>query len=437
MQYVITLNRIGKKFRRYHTARPNTIKEWVTKRFMRFGPSELFWALRDVSLALRAETMLGIIGTNGSGKSTLLRLLGGVLRPDEGSMKVKGRMGALIELGAGFHPDLSGRENVYIYGVLAGLTRSEVSSRFDSIVSFAEMERFIDNPYRTYSSGMQMRLAFSAAMHTEPEIMLIDEVLAVGDIAFQEKCLNRIGELRKSGCAMVLVSHDVEKVREICDEAAWLRSGRLVMQGDKKEVIDSYISSTSGQIHHRTPSSASSCITPSGFELRLNENRFGSLEMEILNVRVLDSYCTPVAEVESGKPFRVEIEYLAPNPVVSPIFGVILSDEVHMDCCDVNTAASGFKLPSLHGRGKVHLILDRVDLTEGTYYVDAGVYEESWQYSYDFHWHVYPFTVRASGNRKGILSPPHKWQLVENEADGPENSASQSHSLYSKSVGRG
>jgi len=232
MRGTVVVQGLGKQFRRYHRDRPVTLKEAVVRGLRQMKPVEQFWALREVSCSVAAGRTLGMIGNNGAGKSTLLRLIGGVGRPDEGSVQVHGRIGALLDLGLGFHPDLTGRENVFVSGVIAGLTRHEVAQRFDSIVAFAELQQSIDSPLRTYSSGMQMRLAFAVAIHTEPEILLIDEVLAVGDLAFQRKCLQRIARFKAEGCTILLVSHDATLIQQLCDEVLWLRGGRLVAHGD-------------------------------------------------------------------------------------------------------------------------------------------------------------------------------------------------------------
>jgi lipopolysaccharide transport system ATP-binding protein len=209
--------------------------------------TESFWALRDVSFRVPRGTMCGVIGRNGAGKSTLLRLLGRVDVPHEGSLRVRGRVGALLTLGTGFHPDLTGRENVYVSGVVYGLTRAEVRQRFDSIVAFAEVEQFIDSPLRIYSTGMAMRLAFAVACHLEPDVLLIDEVLSVGDAAFEGKCLDRIRRFKASGCTIILISHGLDQIHAMCDEAIWLESGRLAAQGKPEYVIDRYLNATIGK----------------------------------------------------------------------------------------------------------------------------------------------------------------------------------------------
>jgi lipopolysaccharide transport system ATP-binding protein len=251
MHYAVVVESLGKQFYRSHPDRPRTLHEALVKGLRGLQHSEGFWALQDVSFNVKPGRALGIIGSNGSGKSTLLRLIGGVGKADKGSVVVNGRIGALLDFGAGFNPDLTGRENVIVGGVIAGLTRREVSKRFDSIVAFAEIEPFIDNPLRTYSSGMQMRLGFAVAVHVEAQVLLIDEVLSVGDHAFQHKCLDRIGRFKADGCTIILVSHDTELVREFCDEALWLNSGRLVARGRPEMVVDRYIAAADATIDQR------------------------------------------------------------------------------------------------------------------------------------------------------------------------------------------
>ncbi len=240
MSDAIIVENLGKKFRRFHQDRPYTFQEAITRGFKRMRSVDEFWALRNVSFSIPKGKMLGVVGHNGAGKSTLLRLVGKLGRPDEGKIETSGRMGALLSLGAGFHPELTGRENIFINGVISGLLRSEVKGQFDSIVDFAELEDFIDNPLHTYSNGMRMRLGFAVAAHIHPEILLIDEVLAVGDMAFQKKCLNRIHKFRESGCTILLVSHQTSFMEEYCDSVIWLNKGNIQDMGDPQNVIHSY-----------------------------------------------------------------------------------------------------------------------------------------------------------------------------------------------------
>jgi lipopolysaccharide transport system ATP-binding protein len=231
---------LGKRFRRYHKDRPFTLQEAVVTGFGRLHPVDWFWALREISFSVPRGEVLGVIGANGAGKSTLLGLIGGIGRPEEGRLEVNGRVGGLLELGAGFHPDLTGRENLIVNGIICGLTRREVDQRFAEIVAFAELEEAIDDPLRTYSTGMRMRLGFSIAVHTEPEILLVDEILAVGDIAFQQKCLERIRQYQMRGSTILIVSHNTTQVRNFCDRVIWLQAGRIQACDGPGLVVNEY-----------------------------------------------------------------------------------------------------------------------------------------------------------------------------------------------------
>jgi lipopolysaccharide transport system ATP-binding protein len=245
MAVAVAMRSVGRAYRRFGSDRPWTWQDALVRGWRSLKPAETFWALRDVTFDIRRGRMVGIIGRNGAGKSTLLRLIGGVGRPNTGQIEVHGRIGALLELGAGFHPDLTGRENIEVNGVINGLTRAETAMQFEAIVRFAELEAFVENPLRTYSSGMVMRLAFAIAAHVQPDLLLIDEVLSVGDIAFQKKCLERIGEFRSSGCTILLVSHNTDQISALCDEALWLEAGRLAAHGPACEVVDRYMAALS------------------------------------------------------------------------------------------------------------------------------------------------------------------------------------------------
>lgn len=410
MDAVITVDNLSKRFRRRNANQPTTLKELVLKG-LRGLRAEYFWGLRDLSFRITAGRTVGIIGQNGAGKSTLLRMIGGVGKPDRGSVRTKGRISALLDLGAGFHPELTGRENVYIAGVIAGLTRAEISERFEAMVSFAELEDFIDNPFRTYSSGMQMRLAFAVAAHTDPQILVIDEVLAVGDIAFQRKCLQRIAQFKAEGCTIVLVSHEPALIRELCDEVLWLRSGQLVAHGAADVVVGQYVAEMTVETRRRTPSLRPNRQLASGAELELNTNRFGSMDAEITEVRLLDAHGLPLANMESGDTLRVLIDYASSQPIPAPILSVSISREDGLVCYDTHTAVAGIETTMLAGQRSAVLHIDRLDLVGGLYYVDVGIHEQNWQYSYDYHWHVYPLTVNAGGTGKGILHTPHQWEV--------------------------
>src|SRR6187401_3595121 len=244
MTPAIELADVTKIYRRYGGRQFSTLKSALLRRSLLrdLRPQETFPALRNVSFSVPRGQTLGVIGRNGSGKSTALKLVAGITKPTSGTVRVDGRISALIELGAGFHPEISGRENVFINGIMLGLTKREIEQRFDEIVDFAELREFIDAPVKTYSSGMYMRLGFAVAIHVNPDVLLVDEVLAVGDEGFTHKCLDKFAELRRRGRTILLVTHSLSMVERFCDEALWLDGGRAQGHGDPRRVVDAYLS---------------------------------------------------------------------------------------------------------------------------------------------------------------------------------------------------
>ena len=312
----IEVSRVSKIYRRYSQRKQfATLKSALLSRSLikNLRPDETFTALNDISLTVPKGRTLGVIGRNGSGKSTLLKLVAGITKPSDGTVKVDGRISALIELGAGFHPEISGRENVFINGIMLGLTKREVTERFDEIVEFAEMKDFIDAPVKTYSSGMYMRLGFAVAIHVDPEVLLVDEVLAVGDEGFTHKCLDKFAEFKRRGKTILLVTHSLGMVERFCDEALWLDAGRIKGSGDPKRIVGAYITDVERQEERelaatdaRAQESASAAIVspdePASAVLpdnpvetatgpadmfRAAEGRWGSREVEITEVTLV------------------------------------------------------------------------------------------------------------------------------------------------------
>ncbi|WP_019486997.1 MULTISPECIES: ABC transporter ATP-binding protein [Kamptonema] len=403
----IIVEGLGKRFSKFSAKKPKTIMEAALSGMRRLNPEARFWALRDVSFTVPPGKMLGVIGRNGAGKSTLLLLVGGIGKPDEGKIIVNPRIGGLLDLGAGFHRDLTGRENVFVGGVVAGLTRQEVARRFDDIVEFAEMGQFIDSPMRTYSTGMQMRLGFSVAVHTDPKVLLIDEFISVGDVAFQAKCLQRMSEIKSSGCAIMLVSQNPRQIEQLCDEAIWLKEGKILMYGDPKMIAAQYAADM-GVENQELSLTQSPQIAKVFSPVESSENRVGTGEVEITSVRLL-----PVSEIRGGDPLDVEIEYISPEAILSPIFTVNISREDGKVCFDANTEKMQMAIPQIQGRGKIKLRIDRLDLGGGEYFVNVGVYKEKWGYPYDFHWQVYPLIVHAAVDYRTIIWPPCRWEISE------------------------
>ncbi len=371
----------------------------------RGGKEGTLWALRDVSFSVGPGEMLGVIGANGAGKSTLLRLLGGIGRPNEGSILTRGRIGALLDLGGGFLGDLTGRENAVLAGVVAGLLRADILARMEEIVAFAGLEKFIDFPVRTYSTGMMMRLAFSVAVHTDPEVLLVDEFLSVGDLAFQAKCDRRIKELRQTGCAVVMVSHGMDQVRKLCDRALWLKHGKVAAFGSPEVVAGLFETEMREETLRRTPPAAGRDL-PDGTRLVPRENRFGTFEVEIGPVEIL-----PGPRLRTGGPLEVVIGYRCPERVPTPVFVVSITREDGTVCLDTNTLLARADVPDLEGNGRIRLGIERLDLAPGAYFLDVGVFEREWKHAYDYHWHAYHLHMEGAPDQKGLLAPPCEWRM--------------------------
>ena len=413
----ISGRRISKRYRfRTHGRGRHTA---VLNEDLRFGSKRgEFWALHDVDIEVGPGQMLGVIGPNGAGKSTLLRLIGGVGRPTSGSIRVTGRMGSLLELGSDFHPELTGRENVIMSGIIAGLTRRQVLARMDAIVEFAELKPFIDSPVRAYSSGMLLRLGFSVAIHTEPEVLLIDEVLAVGDQSFRAKCLARVEQLRGRGCAILLVTHDMTMAAQLCDKVLWLNKGRVMQFGPADEVVRAFAASMDWETKSRTPVDWHAQLTTDGTELRMMENRFGSMELQVTDVRLIDGMGRRCRTLQAGERLRVEIDYRADQALPAPNFGVVIRQENNTVLFDETIPAAKVGLVTAYGPGSVALNFDRLDLNSGEYHIDVGVYRHDWAYAYDYHWRAYPLTILAATEVKGAVNPPHTWEGPEPPARG-------------------
>jgi lipopolysaccharide transport system ATP-binding protein len=415
----IVVSHVSKTFRRYHPERPRTIQEVLARGLRRLRTADRFWGLRDVSFEVPAGRTVGIIGTNGSGKSTLLRLVGGVGKVDEGQIQVRGRIGALLDLGSGFHPDLTGRENAIVSGVLAGLTRREVLARLDSIVAFAEVEKFIDNPMRTYSTGMQMRLAFATAVHIDPEVLLIDEVLSVGDTAFQRKCLQRIEQFKANGCSILLVSHESSVVQDLCDEALWINQGRLMAHDRAADVVGQYLDFISeravtparpeAEPHPVAPAPKPTVRTDLGSDVAINEDRFGSIELRITGVRLVGGDDQDVAAIDSGDQLRIDIAYLASEKVISPIFRVSILRDDGSIYCEVDSEKSELSLTAVEGPGCMQLFVDTSAFVPGRYRFNVAAGTHDHTYAYDQRSTIAELTIRGAGSAR---MPPHRWQLV-------------------------
>lgn len=398
-------------------------------------PDETFPALRGVSFQVPKGCTYGVIGRNGSGKSTLLKCVAGITRPNEGHIQVDGRISALIELGAGFHPEISGRENVFINGIMLGLSKREVARRFDEIVEFAELKDFIDAPVKTYSSGMYMRLGFAVAIHVDPDVLLVDEVLAVGDQGFTHKCLDKFAEFRRRNKTILLVTHSLDLVEKFCDRALWLDGGKTRAEGDPRRSVAAYIidvekaeerqlaKDEATRVAHAATEAASAegPLPDNPVEtgeapvnmFKATEGRWGSREVEIMAVTLRGPDGQPGHVFQSGDPIEIVMKVRAHEPVYDFVFGFGLFNADGVCCYGTNTNLSEFTPAEIAGDGEVRFQIDSLKLVEGTYKIDLAVHKLD-GYPYDYHRLLYTFRVKSRTKDVGIYRPDHRWTFTGN-----------------------
>lgn len=422
MKTVIEFTDVSKKFTLDYQ-RSRSLQDVIVNAFRRQPRvrPESFWALRDVCFQVGTGESVALIGTNGSGKSTALKLISRILPPTSGVLTVNGRVAALLELGAGFHPDLTGRENIALNGSILGLSRRFIRRQTDEIIAFSELERFIDVPVRNYSSGMLMRLGFSVATAFQPEILLVDEVLAVGDQAFQDRCLRRIREIQASGATIVMVSHDLNTVQMLCDRAIWLDDGRLRADGSPAEVATRYLTDIWQQEQSRAEAEverqdASSEEAPADTadEGSTVEARWGSGEVRIERVEMFDGEGQSTTVITMGAPFVIRMWYNAAQRVEQPAFGISFYDEQGHRINGPNTVWGRFDLPAVQGRGYVDYVVDALPLLNGRYDVTVAVYDKYVTHPYD-HWHRMSTLSVVPGKwerQDGVVYIPCRWHHV-------------------------
>jgi ABC-type polysaccharide/polyol phosphate transport system ATPase subunit len=433
--HAIELTNASKVYQRYgHRRQFATLKSALLSRSLvrDLNPTETFAAVKNVSFTVPGGQTLGVIGRNGSGKSTLLKLVAGIAKPTSGTVKVNGRISALIELGAGFHPEISGRENVFINGIMLGLTKREVARRFDEIVEFAELEDFIDAPVKTYSSGMYMRLGFAVAIHVDPDVLLVDEVLAVGDEGFTHKCLDKFAEFKRRGKTILLVTHSLGLVEKFCDEALWMDAGRMKVQGDPKRVVGAYVTDVGKAEELQlaasdarakasaltvSPDDAVSAVLPDhpietvegpADMFRATEGRWGSREIEITEVELVGPDGAAGHVFHTGEPLAVRVKLRAPIEMDDFVIGIGLFNAEGVCCYGTNTSLEEFKSVRMLGDGEVTFSVDRLDLVEGTYKLDVAVHKLD-GYPFDYHRLLYTFRVKSRTKDVGIYRLPHTW----------------------------
>jgi ABC-type polysaccharide/polyol phosphate transport system ATPase subunit len=412
----IEVRDVHKTYRRYGRRKSfGTLKSaLLTGRVARdLKADDTFEALKGVSFDVPAGKTFGIVGRNGSGKSTMLKLIAGIGRPNAGEVRVHGRVSALIELGAGFHPEISGRDNVFINGMMLGLSKREVASRFDEIVAFAELEDFIDEPVKTYSSGMYMRLGFSVAINVDPDVLLVDEVLAVGDEAFTHKCLDKFADFRRRGRTVLLVTHSLDMVSRFCDEAIWLDHGVIRGQGDPRRVIDAYLLDVAAAENTALNRSSTTTVVATAHEqpedmMKAVEGRWGSREAEITAVEFVRNDGASAHVFESGEPLAIRMHVRAHQPLEDFVFGVALFTADGVCCYGTNTDIEGAEPREFSGDAEVGFAIESLCLVAGTYRVDVAVHRRN-GVPYDYHRSLYTIRVTSKLNETGIVRPPHRW----------------------------
>jgi ABC-type polysaccharide/polyol phosphate transport system ATPase subunit len=411
---VVNVSRVYQKYSARH--RFQTFKSALVKGdlFKSIRADELVTALDDISFNVEKGQTLGLIGENGSGKSTMLKIVAGIAKPSSGRVATTGKVSALIELGAGFHPEISGRENVFINGIMLGLSKKEITAKFDEIVRFAELEDFIDAPVKTYSSGMYMRLGFSVAINVHPEILLIDEVLAVGDASFIPKCLDRIDDFRRRKKTILFVSHDLATVEKICDRVVWLKNGRIAASGEPKRIVDAYLQDVTVKQEKAFEKKSGAVAAPAeaAAEER-RENRWGRREIEIRKVtlRNLQGQAKHVFSPEEG--MVIEMDVAASSPADDFVFGIGVFNSQGVSCYGTNTNLEDLEPVRIDGEGRVEFRIGKLNLINGTYYLDVAVHKRD-GYPYDYHQNLYSFLVSSSLKDVGVARLAHEWTFSPN-----------------------
>ena len=400
-QPAVSVENVSKRFRMYHD-RNQSLKATVLRRGR--ARYDEFWALRDVSLEIEAGKTYGLVGENGSGKSTLLKCIAKILRPDEGRIRTQGKMAALLELGSGFHPELSGRENVFLNGSILGLSKRELNARFDDIVEFAGLERFIDQPVKNYSSGMYVRLGFSIAINVDPDILLVDEVLAVGDAVFQRRCNEKFSDFRRSGKTVVIVSHAVDAMRTMCDKVAWLQEGRVVSEGRPEDIVDDYVD----EGHEDRVEVAA----------EVAENRWGSGEVRLTGVELVDAAGRQITHPATGDSVTFRLRYRAATEVSKPVFGLALETLDGTWLWAHHTRDAGFVPDEITGDGTVELHVPHLMLQPGTYDLSASVVDYTTTHQYDYLRRCLRFDVEHGQPREsgGYVALGGQWSSASFDA---------------------
>jgi ABC-type polysaccharide/polyol phosphate transport system ATPase subunit len=397
---VIQFERVSKKYQ-LGRERPRSFQEIFVQRQVR-GARQTFWALHDASFGIEAGEQVALIGTNGSGKSTILKLISRVIAPTSGSVATRGRLAGLLELGTGFHPDLTGRENIYLNGSILSVPRHAIQRQIDEIIDFADIGPFIDVQVRNYSSGMVVRLGFAVTTLLQPDILLIDEVLAVGDQNFQRKCMDRLTDLQSAGVTLVFVSHSLDQVRHLCRRAIWLDRGVVRADGDAEEVAGAYLAEQAPMQWMRFKPQFGAA----------SHQRWGSFLAEITQVELLNRDGVCPLYFKTGEFMRLRVHYVAHQRIERPAFGLAFyrRDGTHVN--GPNSVQEGMEIPFIAGTGWVDYDLAQLPLIQGEYELTVAIYDHDSTQAYDHQHRLFPLEVRAPAFwvEEGLIHMPAHWQ---------------------------
>jgi lipopolysaccharide transport system ATP-binding protein len=405
----IVVNNLTKEFRIPHERR-TTIFENL-KGALSGVNYERFMALRNVSFTVNKGDSVGIIGDNGSGKSTLLKVISNILRPTMGTVRVNGKITPFLELGVGFQPDLTARENIEVYSTIMGLSEKEISSNMDSVLKFAGLVKFKDAKLKNFSSGMQVKLAFATAIQKTPDILLIDEVLAVGDMGFQQKCLDIFEEYRKMGVTILFVSHDLSAVRRFCDKTILLKRGRMVAYGKTNDIIDRYVYG----IDKGEPADAATVQPHRAGQSRMSADggfdeadRWGNGKVVITGVKLIDKYGLESDKFHTGDPIKIRIAFHAEKPVDDVVFGISIYSN-NILCYGFNTDIEGLNLGTVRGDGTIVACIPSIPLASGKFSVSVAAHSRN-HIPYDWHDKKYSFVVVNTTGNAGLIDLKSRWE---------------------------
>ena len=408
---VINVKNVEKSFKIY-SDKGHTLKERLLF-FKQRNSYTRHEVLKGVTLEIEKGEVVGLVGHNGCGKSTLLKLMTKIIYPDKGKIEINGKISSLLELGAGFHPDMTGRENIYTNASIFGLTKKEIDARLDDIIEFSELEEFIDSPVRTYSSGMYMRLAFSVAINVDADILLIDEILAVGDARFQAKCFNKMLELKKSGITIVIVSHDLGSIERLCNRAIWIEEGKIRDEGIPHDIVAEYLDDIMSKdenkkIKVQSKEKIEEKITEKK-ESKKDKNRTGNKDVEIIDIKLLNEKDEVSDTYNSEDKLKIQVKYKRNNDELKDsVFGFGIFRNDGLNCYGTNTFIDNFGKIKIQDEGTVEVIIDQIQLLEGKYYLDIAFHDEYGK-PYDYIRKIKKFSIYSILKDAGIFRIKHKF----------------------------